>query len=73
MPKLTIECTDLDKVLYEHFTQYHQDVVKAVNAAGEKAIKALVKKTKKTAPKRSGDYRKSITSTSKAHPATGDK
>ena len=63
----------LGKAITEQLSLYHEDVVEKVNAAGEKAVKALVKKTKKTAPKRSGDYRKSITSAEKEFPATGDK
>lgn len=52
---------------------YQEEVVEAVNAAGEKAAKKLVKLTKKTAPERTGAYKKSITYTAKENPATGDK
>lgn len=69
----SIKPTDLGKALTEQLTLYHEDVIERVNAAGEKAVKALVKKTKATAPKRSGDYRKAITSVTKENPATGDK
>lgn len=72
MPK-SIKPTDLGKALAEQLTLYSEDVIEKVNAAGEKAVKALVKKTKATAPKRSGDYRKSLTSVEKENPATGDK
>jgi hypothetical protein len=42
---------------------YHQDVLDAVNAAGEKAVKDLVKKTRASAPKSpgGGDFAKSLT------------
>lgn len=73
MAKSTIKPTDLGKAIAEQLSLYHEDVVEQVNAAGEKAVKALVKKTKRTAPKRSGDYRKSITSVTKENTATGDK
>lgn len=73
MARQTIKSSDLGKAITGQLKLYSEDVVEAVNAAGEKAIKNLVKKTKKTAPKRSGDYRKAITSTSKENPATGDK
>lgn len=73
MSRQTIKSSDLGKAITDQLKLYSADVVEAVNAAGAKAIKALVKKTKKTAPKRSGDYRKSITSTDKENPATGDK
>lgn len=68
-----INPADLGKAIAEQLTLYHEEVVEAVNAAGEKAVKALVSKTKKTAPKRSGDFRKAITSTVKENAATGDK
>jgi hypothetical protein len=53
----------LGDALSDMFTLYHQGVIEAVNAAGEKAVKALVKKTKATAPKRpgGGDFAKSLT------------
>lgn len=63
----------LGAAINEELTQYHRDVVKRVNAAGEKAVKALVKKTKATAPKQTGDFRKSITSSTQTDTATGDK
>lgn len=72
MPK-SIKPTDLGKAITEQLTLYREDIIEKVNEAGEKAVKALVKKTKKTAPKRSGDYRKAITSTETKNPATGDK
>lgn len=61
----SIKPSDLGKALAEQLTFYHEDIVEKLNAAGEKAIKALVKQTKATAPKRpkGGDYRKSITYT----------
>lgn len=63
----------LGAAISDELTLYHKDVVRRVNAAGEKAVKALVKRTKATAPKRTGDFRKSITSTTQTHAATGDK
>lgn len=64
---------DLGKAISDELTLYHKDVLEKVNAAGEKAIKALVKKTKATAPKRSGDFRKAITSKTETSTATGEK
>lgn len=69
----SIKPSDLGEAISEQLALYHEDVVEQVNAAGEKAVKNLVKKTRKTAPKRSGDYRKSITSTATENRATGDK
>lgn len=63
----------LGAAINEELTLYHRDVVKRVNAAGEKAVKALVKKTKATAPKRTGAFSKSITSSTQTDAATGDK
>ena len=69
----TIHPSDLGKAITGQLKFYHEGVIERVNEAGEKAAKALVKKTKKTAPKRSGDYRKSITYTAEEKRATGDK
>jgi hypothetical protein len=41
--------------------QYHEDVIEAVNKAGEKAVKKLVRITKATAPVLTGRFIKSIT------------
>lgn len=69
----SISPASLGEALAEQFTFYHQDVVEEVNAAGEEAAKALVRLTKKTAPKRSGGFKKSITYKSEDRKATGDK
>lgn len=70
----SIKPEDLGDAIAEQLTLYHQDVVEKVNQAGEKAVKALVKKTKATAPKGArGDFRKAITYTEQANKATGDK
>lgn len=73
MAKSTINPSDLGGAIAEQLTLYHAEVIDKVNAAGEKAVKSLVQKTKKTAPKQSGDFRKAITSVTKENPATGDK
>lgn len=73
MAKTSIKATDLGEALAEQLELYHDDVIEKVNAAGEKAIKKLVKLTRKAAPIRSGDYRKSLTYTATENPATGDK
>ena len=73
MAKPTIKATDLGAAIVEQLTLYHEDVIEKVNAAGEKAVKDLVKKTKATAPKQSGDFRKAITFVEKESPVTGDK
>lgn len=59
----TIKAEDLGAVIGEELTLYHKDVLDAVNAAGDKAIKALVKKTRATAPVGArGSFKRSITS-----------
>lgn len=69
----SIKPEDLGAAIDQELALYHKDVVKRVNAAGEKAVKALVKITKATAPQRTGGFRESIASTTQTNPATGDK
>lgn len=68
----SIKPSDLGDAIAEALGLYHEGVVQAVNAAGERAAKKLVQITKKTAPKRTGDYRKALTYTAKENSATGD-
>lgn len=55
---------DLAAALSQELTTYHEGVIERVNAAGEAAVKKLVKLTKATAPKgkRARGFSKSITS-----------
>lgn len=69
----SISPANLGKAISQELTVYHKDVIEKVNEAGEKAAKDLVKKTKATAPKRSGSFRKAITYTEETNSATGDK
>jgi len=62
MAKQTIKPGDLGKAIEQQLIGYHEDIVKRINAQSEAAVKSLVKKTKATAPKRTGDYRKNIAS-----------
>lgn len=52
----------LRDVIKKELTMYHERVVNKVDNLSEQAAKALVKKTKVTAPKRTGSYRKNIAS-----------
>lgn len=61
MANRSISPADLPDALRRELEQYYASVVDKVNAAGESAAKSLVQKTKATAPKRSGDFRKSLT------------
>ena len=56
-----IKPEELGKAIAEQLTIYHADKLEKVNAVGEKAVKQLVKLTKKSAPKASGDFAKSLT------------
>lgn len=69
----SIKPTDLGAAITEQLSIYHADVIERVNAAGEKAVKTLVRKTKETAPKKSGAFRKAITSVATENKTTGDK
>jgi hypothetical protein len=63
----------LGAAIEKELTVYQRDLITRINKAGEKAVKALVKKTKETAPQRSGEFRKAITYKVEENPATGDK
>lgn len=73
MAKNTIDASQLGAALREQLGLYHEEVVEELNAAGAAAVKKLVQLTKKTAPKSSGDFARSITSTEDVNNATGDK
>ena len=51
---------DLTYAMRKELTLYHEDIMERINAAGETAVKDLVKKTKATAPVMSGDFKKNI-------------
>ena len=69
----TIKPEDLGAAIEQELTTYHRSAIAKVNAAGEKAVKALVKKTKETAPKDTGNFSRSITHKVDENRATGDK
>lgn len=69
----TVKPADLGKAIEQELTTYHRGVINRINLAGEEAAKALVKKTKATAPKKSGAFRKAITYQVTEQTATGDK
>lgn len=54
---------ELSDSLGQVLTLYADDVTARINAVGEATMKELVRETRRTAPKESGDYRKAITST----------
>lgn len=60
MANRTISLANLGDAIAQELTLYHEDVVEKINAAGETAVKDLVKRTKATAPKRTGTFKKNI-------------
>ena len=56
----TIRLEELGAAIQEELAIYHENVVEALDVAGDKAVKELVKRTKATAPKNRGEFRKSI-------------
>lgn len=73
MSKATIDPHKLGEALAGHLALYHNEVLEELEAAGEEAVKKLVKLTKQTAPKLTGDFKKSITYVVEESPVTGDK
>lgn len=69
----TIKPEDLAEAVANELKTYHRDLLNKVNKAGDEAVKALVKKTKATAPKSTGAFRRAITSKEEVNRATGDK
>ena len=60
MANRTISLANLGDAIAQELTLYHEDEVEKINAAGETAVKDLVKRTKATAPKRTGTFKKNI-------------
>lgn len=56
----SINPQNLSEAIAEQLGLYHENVLEKVNAAGETAVKSLVKKTKATAPVASGSFKKNI-------------
>lgn len=56
-----IKPDQLGNALSQELGLYHEDLVNRVNTLSEGAIKTLVKKTRFTAPNRTGGYKKAIT------------
>jgi hypothetical protein len=68
MAKTHIKAENLAKAISEHLGNYHTDVLAKIDAAGKKCMEDLVTRTKKTAPKRTGAYRRAITYTETERP-----
>lgn len=62
----------LSNALTTSLQSYSKKIIDVVNVASENAAKSLVKKTKLTAPTRSGRYKKAITAQKEEVKATGE-
>lgn len=57
----SIDPSQLGSAISDLLGLYHEDLVERLNDASKRAVKKLVSLTKRTAPKHSGDYVRSIT------------
>ena len=64
--------SQLSKAVGDILYEYQTDVLNGINAAGEAAMSDLVKITKRTAPKQTGKFRRSITF-KREHTVAGDR
>lgn len=69
----TIKPEDLGEIIGEELSVYHEDVTRRINDLSAEAVKSLVQKTKATAPKRTGSFRKNISSKVLEKSPRGDK
>lgn len=57
----TIGINDLSEAIQRELTIYHEGLVERLDAAGERAIKKMVKRTKADAPELTGSFKRNIT------------
>ena len=69
----SVEPDRLHEALVRQLDSYHEDVVERLNDVGREAMKRLVKLTKATAPVKSGNLKRDITSTEQASGVYGAK
>lgn len=69
----TVKPEDLARAIEEELTIYSQGVTQRINNLSAEAVKTLVQKTKATAPKRTGSFRKNIASKVLVKSPRGDK
>lgn len=60
MAKVTITADKLAKAVEQELTTYHEDVLEKLRAATRSSMEQLVKKTRATAPKATGAFRRHI-------------
>lgn len=58
----TVAPEDLTKAIEEELKVYREGVTERINNLSNEAVKSLVKKTRETAPKRTGSFRGNIAS-----------
>jgi len=60
MGKITLTSDKLAKAIDEELTTYHEEILEKLRKATRESMVDLVRKTRATAPKRSGDFRRHI-------------
>lgn len=61
MAKITLTADKLAKAVEQELTTYHQNILDRLRSATRESVTKLIRKTRVTAPFRSGEYRRSIT------------
>lgn len=57
-----INSADLGNAIMKELTIYHENTIQKINEAGKTAVQDLVKKTKATAPVKTGSFKRNIAS-----------
>lgn len=73
MAKTVISISELGDAIAEELALYGAEVVEALNAIGEDAAETFVQLAQESAPKRTGEYAKSLTYVVEERSVTGDK
>lgn len=60
MGKISLKPDNLARALGEELTLYHEDVLEKIRAATRESMAELVRKTRATAPERTGRFRRHI-------------
>jgi hypothetical protein len=60
MAKITLTADKLAKAVEQELTTYHENILDKLRVATRKSMTELVRKTRVSAPFRTGDYRRSI-------------
>lgn len=60
MAKITITADKLAQAIEQELTTYHQDTLENLREATRQSMATLVRKTRATAPKSTGEYRRHI-------------